>query len=75
MIPNVVGLLAMILVSRNSDRQERRWHAAIPALVGGIACLLSGATHLVIPSMALLAFSQLVFTGQWLHSGPYLTRS
>jgi MFS transporter, ACS family, tartrate transporter len=56
MIPNVVGLLVMILVSRNSDRtQERRWHAAVPAFVGGIACLLFGATHSVIPSIALLA--------------------
>ena len=46
MVPNVVGLVFMIVISRSSDRrQERRWHAAIPALAGGIACLLFGATH------------------------------
>jgi MFS transporter, ACS family, tartrate transporter len=56
MVPNIVGLLLMIVISRNSDRtQERRWHAAVPAFAGGIACLLFGATHSVIPSIALLA--------------------
>jgi MFS transporter, ACS family, tartrate transporter len=55
MIPNVVGLLLMIIISRNSDRkQERRWHAAIPAFIGGIACLLFGQTDSVILSIALL---------------------
>jgi MFS transporter, ACS family, tartrate transporter len=33
MVPNVVGLLLMIVISRNSDRtQERRWHARFPHL-------------------------------------------
>jgi sugar phosphate permease len=46
MVPNVIGLLAMILVSRSSDRKlERRWHAAIPAIIAAIACLMFGATH------------------------------
>src|SRR5215467_4436381 len=41
MIPYVVALLAMILVSRSSDRRlERRYHAAIPLTVGGIALML-----------------------------------
>jgi ACS family tartrate transporter-like MFS transporter len=46
MVPYAIGLLAMILISRNSDRKlERRWHVAIPAAMGGIACLVFGATH------------------------------
>ncbi len=46
MVPNAIGLLAMILVSRSSDRKlERRWHVAIPAMVAGIACLMFGAAH------------------------------
>src|SRR5712691_6530918 len=46
MVPYAIGLLAMILISRNSDRKlERRWHVAIPATIGGIACLVFGATH------------------------------
>jgi MFS transporter, ACS family, tartrate transporter len=43
MIPNLVGLAAMVLVSRNSDRRlERRYHAAVPAIVGGVALILVG---------------------------------
>ncbi len=46
MVRYAIGLLAMILISRNSDRKlERRWHVAIPATMGGIACLVFGATH------------------------------
>jgi ACS family tartrate transporter-like MFS transporter len=41
MIPHFVGLVAMVLVSRNSDRtRERRYHAAIPQIVGALALLL-----------------------------------
>jgi ACS family tartrate transporter-like MFS transporter len=41
MIPNLAGLASMILVSRSSDRMlERRFHVAIPAVVGGVALLL-----------------------------------
>jgi ACS family tartrate transporter-like MFS transporter len=40
MIPSVAGLLAMVLVSRRSDRRlERRYHAAVPAMIGGLALL------------------------------------
>jgi ACS family tartrate transporter-like MFS transporter len=43
MIPNAVGLIAMVLVSRHSDRTvERRWHMALPGAVAGIAMLLLG---------------------------------
>src|SRR6267143_6859530 len=40
-IPNLVGLAAMILVSRSSDhRLERRYHVAIPAIMAGTALVL-----------------------------------
>ena len=40
-IPHLCGLIAMIILSRHSDRtQERRFHAAIPAILGGCALLL-----------------------------------
>jgi MFS transporter, ACS family, tartrate transporter len=40
MIPYAVALAAMILVGRSSDKRlERRYHAAIPLLIGAIAFL------------------------------------
>jgi MFS transporter, ACS family, tartrate transporter len=54
-IPNLVGLAAMILVSRNSDRTlERRYHVAIPATMAGIALVLLGTTRSPFYSVALL---------------------
>jgi MFS family permease len=54
-IPNLVGLAAMIFVSRNSDRTlERRYHVAIPAIVAGIALALLGTTSSAFFSVALL---------------------
>lgn len=54
MIPHLVGILAMVSVSRSSDRRlERRYHAAVPALVGGVALLSMGTFH----SSLFLAFS------------------
>src|SRR5215472_605783 len=43
MAPNLVGLMAMILVSRHSDRTlERRYHLAALGALAGIAFLLLG---------------------------------
>jgi MFS transporter, ACS family, tartrate transporter len=57
MIPNLAALLVMVLVSRRSDRKlERRYHAAIPAIIGGLALLLLGTTHSPFFSIALLSF-------------------
>jgi MFS transporter, ACS family, tartrate transporter len=57
MIPHLVGLPAMVNVSISSDRKlERRYHAAIPAVVGGIALLLLGTTNSPVFSIALLSF-------------------
>lgn len=41
-IPYLGALLAMYLVGRSSDRmQERRWHLAVPAVVGALGLTLS----------------------------------
>ena len=60
MIPYLVGLLAMVLVSRSSDRKmERKYHAAIPAIVAGIALASLGATHSTFSSIFFLCFASL----------------
>ena len=56
MIPNLAALIAMVLVSRSSDRKlERRYHAAIPAIVGGLALLTLGRAHSAFLSVVLLS--------------------
>ncbi len=71
MAPNVVGLVLMIIISRSSDRRlERRWHTAVPAIVGGIACLSFGASHSLFLSMVLLS---LLAVGIYGASGPFWT--
>jgi MFS transporter, ACS family, tartrate transporter len=56
-IPNLVGLAAMILISRSSDRKlERRYHVAFPAIMSGIALALLGTTHSPFYSVILLTF-------------------
>jgi len=70
-IPNVAGLALMIVISRSSDRRlERRWHTAVPAIVGGIACLSFGASHSLFLSIALLS---LLAVGIYGASGPFWT--
>ena len=55
MIPSLVGLPAMILVSHSSDRGlERRYHVAIPAIMGAVALVLLGTTRSPFYSTALL---------------------
>ena len=55
MIPNFLGLIAMILVSRHSDRTlERRYHMATAAALSGIAMLLLG--HRARHSFVLFSF-------------------
>jgi ACS family tartrate transporter-like MFS transporter len=59
MIPYLVGVTVMILVARSSDRTlERRYHAAIPAIVGAMSLMLLGATatNSVFFSVALWCF-------------------
>jgi ACS family tartrate transporter-like MFS transporter len=55
-IPHICGLIAMLVLSRHSDRtQERRWHAALPAILGGVALLVVGRVSSPALSIALLA--------------------
>lgn len=69
MIPYLTALLAMILVSRSSDKkQERRYHAALPLIVGGVALLLLGnATS----PLFLITLLSLVAMGIYSFEGPF----
>jgi ACS family tartrate transporter-like MFS transporter len=70
-IPQLVGLVGMVLVSRSSDRSlERRFHTAIPALVGGTALLLLTITHSPIASIVLLS---LIAAGTYSFIAPFFT--
>jgi len=69
MVPYVVGLLAMVLVSLSSDRKmERKYHAAIPAVIAGIALVSLGATHSMFSSIFCLCLASL---GIYSVYGPY----
>jgi ACS family tartrate transporter-like MFS transporter len=68
-IPNLVGLAAVILISRSSDRTlERRYHVAIPAIMAGTALLLLGTTRSPFNSVALLCF---LAAGLYSSFGPF----
>jgi len=68
-IPQFVGLTSMVLVSRSSDRRlERRYHAAIPALIGGISWFLLGTTTSPVVSILLLSF---IAAGAYSITGPF----
>jgi ACS family tartrate transporter-like MFS transporter len=59
----------MVLVSRHSDRTlERRWHAAIAALTGGVALLLMGTSP---SSLLLLVLLSLLAAGVYSYVGPF----
>jgi MFS transporter, ACS family, tartrate transporter len=56
MIPYIVGLVAMVLVSRSSDKRfERKFHTAIPAALAGTALAFLGSPHSVPLTIALLS--------------------
>ena len=56
-VHNLVGLAAMILISRSSDRMlERRYHVAFTAIMSGTALALLGATRSPFYSVILLTF-------------------
>jgi ACS family tartrate transporter-like MFS transporter len=68
-IPSLVGLVAMILVSRSSDRRfERRYHVAIPAIIAGLALVLLGTTRSPFYSVILLS---LLAAGVYSLYGPF----
>jgi ACS family tartrate transporter-like MFS transporter len=69
MIPHLVGLVGMVLVSRSSDRTlERKYHAAMPMIVAGIAFLSLFATRSSFVSIALLS---IVAAGIYSVYGPF----
>jgi ACS family tartrate transporter-like MFS transporter len=71
MVPHLAGLTAMILVSRSSDRRvERRYHAAIPVMVGGAALMALGTTRSPLLSIALWSF---VAMGIYSFFGPFFS--
>jgi len=68
-IPNLVGLAAMILVSRSSDRRlERRYHVAIPGILAAAALVLLGTTRSPFYSVTLLTF---LAAGAFSFFGPF----
>jgi ACS family tartrate transporter-like MFS transporter len=68
-IPQVVGLISMVLVSRSSDRtRERRYHAAIPVVAGGVGWLLLSASSSPLASMVALS---LIAGGAYSFFGPF----
>jgi MFS transporter, ACS family, tartrate transporter len=59
-LPYVVGLVAMLWTGWHSDRTgERRWHTAIPLLLGGLCLGLA----LVLRSDLLLSFLAMIIVG------------
>src|SRR5437867_883583 len=59
----------MVLVARHSDRTlERRYHAAIPAFVGGSALVLMATSPSSFASLALLS---LLAVGIYSYVGPF----
>ncbi len=63
-IPMICGLIAMQLISRHSDKtQERRYHIAIPNILGGIALLLLFMGHGTHPFLLSMVFLTLMVIG------------
>jgi ACS family tartrate transporter-like MFS transporter len=77
MIPYLAGLVALIFVSRSSDRRlERRYHAATPLFAGGLALILLGSTSSSWLSIVLWTFAALgyAFMGPfWSVPGDFLS--
>jgi ACS family tartrate transporter-like MFS transporter len=70
MIPHLVGLVAMILIARSSDRTlERRYHAAIPILLAGTALFFMSPAHSPFILLVLLS----LLAGLYSYLGPFWT--
>jgi len=69
MVPHLVGAVAMMLVSRRSDRtRERRYHAAAPLIAGAVALMLLSTTNSV--WVALVLWS-VIAAGIYSFLGPF----
>jgi len=69
MIAHLAGLVVMIFVSHSSDRRlERRYHAAVSLIVGGIALILLGTTSSALISITLWSIPSM---GNYGFEGPF----
>jgi len=69
MVPHLVGVVAMMLVARRSDRtRERRYHAAAPLIAGAVALMLLSTTNSV--WVALVLWS-VIAAGIYSFLGPF----
>jgi ACS family tartrate transporter-like MFS transporter len=69
MIPHLAGLVAMLLVSRSSDRRlERRYHTAVPLAVAGAALAGMGLVSSSYFSLVLWSFAAM---GLYSFFGPF----
>src|SRR5262249_42601224 len=71
MIPYIAAVPTMIFVSRSSDRAlERRYHAAIPAIIGATALLLLG-TSTANSALVAVVFWCFAAAGIWSLVSPF----
>lgn len=71
-IPYLVATVGMVVIGISSDRSgERRWHVAVPAMVGAVGFLLAVAVSSSVP-LSLVALS-LAALGIWGALGPFWT--
>ena len=69
MAPHLLGAIAMVAVSRSSDRKlERRYHAAVPLCAAGLALLFLGGAGTVWIAIALWS---LTAAGIYSYLGPF----
>jgi len=69
MVPHLVGVVAMMLVARRSDRtRERRYHAAAPLIAGAVALMLLSTTNSV---WVALVFWSVIAAGIYSFLGPF----
>ena len=69
MVPHLVGVGAMILVSRYSDRTlERRYHAAVPLIAAAVPLMLLSTTSSVWVALALWS---MIAAGIYSFLGPF----
>lgn len=64
-IPSIIGLVAMLLIGRSSDKfRERRWHLVIPFVLGSIALFF---THMfsanIVMTLVLFSIAAIATTG------------
>lgn len=68
-LPYVVAAIGMVVIGRHSDATgERRWHVAVPALIGATGLLLSAVASS--PALAIAAVA-LAALGIWGALGPF----